>query len=214
MVYDGDQRRLFLWIVACLSFFICIASSWYWFYLHYYRKPSSSNLLPRRTGCDIRQAQSEGARQQGFLTHPVQSGHTAFELDTADGDSRWEPVAAPTQSIAPNERGGHHPNQVPMSTLPALAKESLAQPRRRPGDQHTIELPTDERRNHSVSGSEPSGSSQSTPETWPHAAQTPDGQRTPLPRYTLEPYDTNPPVYAESEPSVHVARAPSRRPTC
>lgn len=109
--------------------------------------------------------------------------------------------------------GGYRPDQVHTKIIPPLNMKGLDHSPHLERDQKAIKLATDERRHYSVTNSDSSGTPQMTPKTGSSAAQTPDGQRTPLPRYILEHFDRDPPAYAESEPSRHAAREPPRRPT-
>lgn len=222
MTNDDDRRRLLLWISACSFFVVFIISIWYWFYLHYYQKESSSSLLPRATEHHDQQTRYGEAQQRGYQGPQTQGGHEIHELETVHENTRWKaggemgataPVAVPPRSAARNDWGGSQCGRFHMNIISPVSKEGVAQSRSQAGDQRAIELTTDGRRHYSVACSDSNGAPQMTPETGPSAAKTPEGQRTPLPRYTLEPRGTDPPIYAETEPSSHAARGPPRRPT-
>lgn len=211
MYYNSDLRRVLLWIAACLFFAIFITSIWYWFYVHYYQQESLSNLLPQTNEHDNQHTESGAAQQQGHLGLAVPSGYESYELGTVHKDPRSKaggevdatvPVAVPTRSAARNDWGSHHAHQAPTNIKPSLSKEQgLDKSQHIARDQDSIEMAAYGRRHYPVKGSDSSGTPQMTPETGPSAAQTPDGQRTPLPRYTLGPCGADPPAYAESEPS-------------
>lgn len=222
MASDDDRRRLLLWISACSFFFVFITSIWYWFYLHYYQKESSSSLLPRATGHHGQQTQYGDAQQLGYQHPQIQGGHESYELETVHENTRWKaggeigaavPVAVPPRSAARNGWSGYQRDRFPMNVISPLSKEGVFKSQHHTGGHHVIELATDWRRHYSVTCSDSSRTPQMTPETGSSAAKTSGGQRTTLPRYTLEPCDTDPPIYTESEPSGHAARGPLRRPT-
>lgn len=216
------NSRVLLWIAACVFFSFFITSVWYWFYLHYYQQERSNNLLAQTNGHHSPNNRPGAAQQQGYLGHAAQSGHRSYELETFYEHPRWKagnergesaPVAVPARPAVRNGWGGYHPHQSPKKTIPSLKKGDLDYSYHLEGDQKAIKLATDGRRHYSVTDSESSGTPQMTPRTGSSAAQTSDGQRIPLPRYTLEHFDRDPPAYAESEPSRHAARATPRRPT-
>lgn len=223
MYYNSDMRRVLLWIAACLFFAIFTTSIWYWFYLQYYRGESSGTLLPRANEHHNQRTQSGPVQQQGHPGPSVSSGHEIYELEIVQKDPGYKAgsemdaaraVAVPPRSAARNDWGSYYPHQAPTDIIPSLKKEEdLGQSQNLAGDQNRLELATGGRRYYSATGSNPSRNPQMTPETGSRAAQTPDGQRTPLPRYTLEPCGADTPVYAESESSGHAARAFPRHPT-
>lgn len=141
------------------------------------------------------------------LQFPVDTKVTSLEQSTKTPDRRqavrWTQLCpSPTRSAARNDWGSHHAHQAPTNIKPSLSKEQgLDKSQHIARDQDSIEMATYGRRHYPVKGSDSSGTPQMTPETGPSAAQTPDGQRTPLPRYTLGPCGADPPAYAESEPS-------------
>lgn len=211
-----------MWICASLLLVFFIGSIWYWFYLQYHQKERG---VP---GDGSQQAHSDPAQQQGCLGPQVGNGNENYELETLHGNTQRKtggdisaagPVIVPPPSAARNDRGSYYyASEAQTNTVSFLNKATLAQPRQDTADQRAIDLSTDGRRHYSVTSSDSSGTPQMTPETGSSAAQTPDGPRTPLPRYTLEPCGADPPVYAESEPSAHAAHAardqgPLRRPT-
>lgn len=222
MASNDDQRRLLLWISACSFFVVFITSIWYWFYLHYYQKESSSSLLPRATEHHDQQTQYRDAQQRGYQGPQTQGGHEIHELETLHEDTQWKAggemgstvsVAMPPRSATRNDWGGYQCGRFHVNIISPPSKEGVAQCQNHARDQHTIELITKGRRQYSVTYSGPNGTPRMKPGTGPSAAQTPGGQRIPLPRYTLEPCGTDPPIYAESESGGHTDRGPPRRPT-
>lgn len=216
------NRTVLLWIATGLFFSIFIASIWYWFYLHYHQEERSNRLLAQTNGHHSQNTQPQAAQQQGYLGPAAQMDCGSYELETFHENTRWKtriergeagPVTAPSRSAARNDWGGYHPDQVHTKIIPPLNMKGLDHSHHLERDQKAIKLATDERRHYSVTNSDSSGTPQMTPKTGSSAAQTPDGQRTPLPRYILEHFDRDPPAYAESEPSRHAARPPPRRPT-
>lgn len=227
MAYDSEGNRTLLWICASLLLVFFIGSIWYWFYLQYHQKEDLRSSVRGQPGDRNQQAHSGPAQQQDFLGPQVGSGNGNYELETLHGNtqrktggdiSAAETITVPPPSAARNDLGECYANQAPTNIVSPLNKAALAQPRQNTADQRAIELSMDGRRHYSVTSSDSSGTPQMTPETGSSAAQTPDGPRTPLPRYTLEPCGADPPVYAESEPSAHAAhtdrdRGTLRRPT-
>lgn len=216
------NKAILLWIATGLFFSIFVASIWYWFYLHYHQEERSNRLLAETNGHHSQNTQPGAARQQGYPGATAQSGHRSYELETFHENPRWKdgveraealPIAVPAPSAARNDWGGYHPDRVSKKSIPSLNKAGLGHFHHPDGDQKAVRLATDGRRHYSVTDSDSSGTPQMTPETGSSAVQTPSGQRTPLPSYTLEHLDRDPPAYAESEPSRHAARAAPRRPT-
>lgn len=219
MDYNGT---VLLWIAIGLFFSIFIASIWYWFYLHYHQEESSNSLPAQTNGHRSQNTQPRPTQQQGYLDPAARSEYRSYELETFHENPRWNAgiergeagsIAVPSRSAARNDWGGYRPDQVHTKVIPPLNIKGLDHSHRLERDQKAIKLATDERRHYSVISSDSSGTPQMTPKTGSSAAQTPDGQRTPLPRYILEHFDRDPPAYAESEPSRHAARPPPRRPT-
>lgn len=218
------NRTVLLWIATGLFFSIFIASIWYWFYLHYHKEESLNSSLAQTNGHRSQNTQSRPAQQQGYLgpAARAQSEYWSYELETFHENPRCEAgtergeagsVVVPSRSASRNDWGGYRPDQVHTKIIPPLNMKGLDHSHHLERDQKAIKLATDERRHYSVTNSDSSGTPQMTPKTGSSAAQTPDGQRTPLPRYILEHFDRDPPAYAESEPSRHAAREPPRRPT-
>lgn len=216
------NRAVLLWIATGLFFSIFIASIWYWFYLHYHQEESSNRLRAHTNGHHSQNTQPGAARQQGYLGPTAQNGYGNYELQTFHENPGWRagveraeatPVARPQRSATRNDWGGYRPDRVSKKSIPSLNKEGLGHFHHPDGDQKAVKLATDGRRHYSVTDSDSSGTPQMTPETGSSAPQSPGEQRSPLPSYTLEHLDRDPPAYAESEPSRHAARATPRRPT-